>query len=152
MTLLAPGWNFNCTASNHIELMHMSTQAAPLMQLCHGHSALHRSLVEGLWAYCSPQLALCQSRQLEMLVKRARARLEERTEEVSLKLTRTQRELSLHGDVCGDGVGFLPAGLERLGLCRLYQILEGLRNGERCWLLALHAGAHGGLPQAVAFD
>ena len=25
-------------------------KAAPLMQLCHGHSSLHRSLVEGLWA------------------------------------------------------------------------------------------------------
>ncbi|CAE7710441.1 unnamed protein product, partial [Symbiodinium sp. CCMP2456] len=65
--------------------------AAPLIQLCRGHSSLHRSLVEGLWAYCSPQLGLCQTRQIEMLVKRARARLEAQTEEVSLKLTRNSR-------------------------------------------------------------
>eukprot|EP00439_Symbiodinium_sp_Y106_P066175 s1005_g10.t1 len=69
----------------------MSSQAAPLMQLCRGHSSLHRSLVEGLWAYCSPQLGLCQTRQLEMLVKRASRRLEERTKEVSLQLTRNSR-------------------------------------------------------------
>ncbi|CAE7607985.1 unnamed protein product [Symbiodinium sp. CCMP2592] len=61
------------------------------MQLCRGHSSLHRSLVEGLWAYCSPQLGLCQTRQLEMLVKRASRRLEERTKEVSLQLTRNSR-------------------------------------------------------------